>query len=485
VAIERRRSAERLARANVFLEKRIAERTEELVEEIERRKKIEAQLFHDAHHDNLTGLPNRTMFVDRVKEALHAQKRRNKEYFAILFIDLDKFKNINDTLGHSAGDNFLYEVSQRLSKTIREYDLLARIGGDEFVILLSRIVHLDDAKDVASRIVDEMQKPFRLKNQEMFSGASVGIATWRDETDTVERLLRDADAAMYQAKSQGRSCYVVFDETIRDGLVAAVNKETALRLAQINHDFTLWMQPIQDLTGGKAAGHELLLRWQKGDKLLTPPDFMDLAERSGSILDIDRWSVECVSEYILATEKAGQALTPIHMNLSVQHLLRSRHVQSLIDIVQSRGVNPARMVFEFAESDILSVTPKRVQASLRRLSSYGFKLALDDFGRSSGPLQLLYNFPFDIIKLDENFVRQINKKPRAQAMVRHVVTLCKELEIQLTAEGVETEKQLKALKGLGVFFGQGTLLADVKPWQGETSTEVEQGESATQTPSVG
>lgn len=472
VAIERRRSAERLARANVFLEKRIAERTEELVEEIERRKKIEAQLFHDAHHDNLTGLPNRTMFVDRVTEALNAQKRRKKEFFAVLFIDLDKFKNINDTLGHSAGDKFLYEVSQRLTSTIREYDLLARIGGDEFVILLDRIVHLDDAKDVASRIVEEMQKPFRLKNQEVFSGASVGIATWRDETDTVERLLRDADAAMYQAKSQGRSCYVVFDETIRDGLVAAVNKETALRLAQINHDFSLWMQPILDLTGTKTAGYELLLRWQKGENLLAPPDFMELAERSGAILDIDRWSLECVCRYLVESENTSAEQALLHLNLSVQHLLRSRHVQSLIDIVQSRGVNPARIVFEFAENDILSVTPKRVLASLRRLSAYGFTLALDDFGRGSGPLQLLYNFPFDIIKLDENFVRQVDTKPRAQAMVRHVVTLCQELDIQLTAEGVENEKQLKALKGLGVFFGQGTLLAKPTEWHIDTHSEI-------------
>jgi len=459
VAIERRRSAERLARANVFLEKRIAERTEELVDEIERRKTIEAQLFHDAHHDNLTGLPNRAMFVDRVKQTLAAQKRRSKEYFAVLFVDLDRFKNINDTLGHSAGDKFLLEVSQRLSDTIRDHDLLARLGGDEFVILLDRITHLDDAKDVASRIVDVIEKPFHFNDQELFSGASIGITTWRDEHDSVERLLRDADAAMYQAKGFGRGRYVVFDETIRSGLVATVNQETALRHAQVNEDFVLWYQPLLDLTGTVVAGYELLLRWQKGKELVAPSDFLELAERSGAILEIDLWMLQQACHLMKRGTLEDENIVPIHVNLSVQHLLRSRHVQRLADIVQGSGVNPAHIMFEFDEGSLLGEAPRRVLASLRRLKDLGFNLALDDFGRNSGPLQFLYNFPFDMVKLDHRFVAQVTKNPRAQAMVRHIVTLCKELGIRLTAEGIENEAQLATLKGLGVYFGQGLLLS--------------------------
>lgn len=462
VAIERRRSAERLARANAFLERRIAERTEELVEEIERRKKIEAQLFHDAHHDNLTGLPNRVMFVARVRQALAAQKRRTKEYFAVLFVDLDRFKNINDTLGHSAGDKFLLEASQRLGGTIREHDLLARLGGDEFVILLDAITSLDDVKDVASRIVSSMAKPFKLNDQVVFSGASIGIATWRSEADTVERLLRDADAAMYQAKSSGRGCYVVFDETIRSGLVTVVNQEAALRHAQAHEDFVIWHQPVFDLTGGSVKGIELLLRWQKGKELVLPSEFMELAERSGAILELDLWVLQQACDLISVRTYTEQAAVPLHINLSTQHLLRSRHVQRLVDVVQSRGVNPAHLVLEFDERSLLDETPRRLLASLRRLKDLGFKLAIDDFGRHSGPLQFLYNFPFDIAKLDRRFVAQMNRKPRAQAMVRHIVTLCHELNIRLVAEGIETKALLSTLKGLGVYFGQGKCLAEPK-----------------------
>ncbi|MCC5855282.1 MAG: EAL domain-containing protein [Idiomarina sp.] len=458
VAIERRRSAERLARANVFLEKRIAERTEELVEEIERRKKIEARLFHDAHHDNLTGLPNRAMFTDRVKQALAAQKRRAKEYFAILFVDLDRFKNINDTLGHSAGDKFLLEVSERLRGTIREHDLLARLGGDEFVILLDRIAHVDDAKDVAGRIISLMTEPFVLEGQEHFSGASIGITTWRDEEDTVERLLRDADAAMYEAKSLGRGRYVVFDETIRSGLVAAINQETALRTAQVNQDFVLWYQPLVNLDDDEIEGYELLLRWQRGKDLVAPSEFLALAERSGSILEIDLWTVQQACERISERAKEGLTTAPLHLNLSVQHLLRSRHVQRLIETVREYDIDPAGLVLEFDEDSLQHEDARRIIASLRRLKELRFKLALDDFGRGSGPLQFIYNYPFDFVKLDHRFVAQVSRKERAQAMVRHVVTLCEELGIRLTAEGIESKEQLAQLKDLGVHFGQGYLL---------------------------
>jgi len=469
VAIERRRSAEKLARANVFLEKRIAERTEELVEEIERRKKIEARLYHDAHHDNLTGLPNRAMFTDRVKQALATQKRRTKEYFAILFVDLDRFKNINDTLGHSAGDKFLLEVSERLGSAIREHDLLARLGGDEFVILLDRVVHLDDVKDVAARIIETMREPFVLESQEHFSGASIGIATYRDGNDTVERLLRDADAAMYEAKSMGRGRYVVFDETIRSGLVAAINQETALRHAQVDEDFVLWYQPIQDIETRTVAGYELLLRWRKGDELVQPEDFLGLAERSGAILDIDVWMLNQACQLLGQREASGQQTAPVHINLSIQHLLRNRHVQRLIHTVNEAKVNPTALMLEFDEASLQNEDPRRIVASLRRLKEHGFQLALDDFGKGSGPLQFIYNFPFDIVKLDHRFVAQVGKKERAQAMVRHVVTLCEELGIRLTAEGIESKAQLKQLTDLGVHFGQGHYLGSPQEAQSDKS----------------
>ncbi|MGX5915474.1 sensor domain-containing phosphodiesterase [Aliidiomarina sp. Khilg15.8] len=456
VAIERRRSAEKLARANIFLEKRIAERTEELVDEIERRKKIEERLYYDAHHDNLTGLPNRAMFTDRVQQAIDEKKRNLKQTFSVLFIDLDRFKNINDTLGHSAGDQFLLEVSQRLRSAVDSKDLIARIGGDEFVILLENNASAEFACEVAEHIINTMKEPFILDDQEHFSGASIGIASSRDINESVDRLLRDADAAMYEAKSTGRGRYVVFDDTIRHGLVEAITQESALRSAQVHEDFVLWYQPIYGLDSNKIEGYEVLLRWQKGNDLLAPEQFMVMAERSGAILEIDHWVLRQCCEFLVAEQ--GPALDcPMHINLSAQHLLNLRYLKTLEDVIESYDIDRQSVVLEFNEQSLLQHDGKRILASLRRLSDFGVKLALDDFGRASGPLHFIYNYPFDIIKLDRNFVRQTATKARARAMVRHVVTLCEELSIKLTAEGLESKALLKQLRKLGVHHGQGNL----------------------------
>ena len=493
VAIDRRRSAEKLARANIFLEKRITERTEELVEEIERRKKIEEKLYHDAHHDNLTGLPNRAMFKSRVEQAIKTQQRKpKKSTFAVLFIDLDRFKNINDTLGHSAGDHFLLEVSQRLRGAVGEDDLIARIGGDEFVILLEQVKDKDSAKQVAQNIIEMMRAPFVLDDQEHFSGASIGIALSRKTRESVDRLLRDADAAMYEAKSAGRGRYIVFDETIRHGLVAAVSQESALRSAQVNQDFKLWYQPICALGSNKVEGYEILMRWQRGDELLSPGSFIELAEHSGAILEIDYWVIKRCAE-IFANKEATESTNvlddnlyasvvsehcPIHLNLSTQHLVTLRHLKVLEDMLETIPLPRQSIVLEFDEQSLLRHDAKRILASLRRLHEFGVKLALDDFGRGSGPLQFIYNYPFDIIKLDRNFVRQTARKSRARAMVRHVVTLCEELSIKLTAEGLESKTLLKQLRALGVHHGQGNLFSPAKSIDGDKSKNVKGAQCA-------
>ncbi|RUO35723.1 EAL domain-containing protein [Aliidiomarina sanyensis] len=463
VAIERRRAADQLAKANQFLEKRIAERTEELVEEIERRKDIEARLYHDAHHDNLTGLPNRAMFTERVNCAIARQKRNPKENCALLFVDLDRFKNINDTLGHSAGDHFLLEVSRRLHNAIREEDFLARLGGDEFVILLDPIQQIDDAKDVAARIIDVMKEPFVLEGQEHLSGASIGIATSRGEEDSADRLLRDADAAMYEAKNLGRGRFVVFDETIRSGLVDALNQEAALRSARAQRDFRLWYQPIWDMQSNAIVGNEVLVRWQRGETIVMPSDFMLMAERSGAIIEIDQWVLEESCRLLAEVRKAGHNPKPVHLNLCTQHLMRPRHIQSLTEIVENAKVPAGLLVLEFDEESLQQHDPRRILASLRKLKEFGFKLALDDFGRGTGPLHFLYNYPFDFVKLDSRFVAQVPRKERARAMVRHIVTLCQELSIELTAEGIESDEQREWLFELGVKAGQGNLVFETGP----------------------
>lgn len=473
VAIERRRSAEKLARANIFLEKRIAERTEELVEEIERRKKVEERLYYDAHHDTLTGLPNRALFTERVRDAIR-RSEANKQRFAVLFIDLDRFKNINDTLGHSAGDEFLLDVSQRLRAAIANDDLIARIGGDEFVILLENSVPLDQVTKVAERIIDAMKAPFVLDEQEHFSGASIGIALSRAEHESVDRLLRDADAAMYEAKDSGRGQYVVFDQSIRHGLVAAVSQEFALRSAHLHEDFKLWCQPIFNLETNLQEGQELLLRWKRGDELLAPSSFIDSAEHSGAIINIDLWVIKHCAE-LLEQGHTQLSVAPhdapirLYFNLSSQHLLSYRRLSQLEEALEKLPISRAEVVLEFDEQSLLHCDGKRVLTSLRRLHEFGVKLALDDFGRGSGPLQFIYNMPFDIIKLDYNFVRQIGKKARARAMLRHVVTLCEELSIQLMAEGIDSKVTLKQLRALGVQYGQGNLLSHAAQIDSKTS----------------
>ncbi|RUO81106.1 hypothetical protein CWI84_03065 [Idiomarina tyrosinivorans] len=462
VAIERKRAADEIQRVNAFLEKKVSERTEELVGEIERRKKIEARLFHDAHHDSLTGLPNRAMFTERLQQAVAHHRRHNDHHFAVLFIDLDRFKNINDTLGHSVGDKFLLEVSQRLGRCIRENDMLARLGGDEFVVLLDTIEELDDAKEVAGRIIRTMAEPFQLEGREYYSGASIGIADCSEPVDTADRLLRDADAAMYQAKNLGRGRYVIFDSSIHDGLVESIKKETALRHARFDEEFELHAQPIVDLQTRQVMGYEGLLRWNQHGQKLLPVDFMQLAEKSGIILELDRFALRKSCEFIVQQSKRNESFPLFHINLSVRHLLKSGYLRKIEQIVKEAGVRPQQLVFEFNEIALI-YDGRRVLASLRTLSNKGFNLAIDDFGRGSGPLQFIYNYPFDILKLDHQYVGRLVTSERAQAMLRHVVTLCDDLGINIFAEGIESAQQLELVKELGVKTGQGRYLDGVKP----------------------
>ncbi|RUO63058.1 diguanylate cyclase domain-containing protein [Pseudidiomarina insulisalsae] len=455
VALERRRNADEVKRVNAFLEKKVAERTEELVSEIERRKKIEEKLFYDAHHDTLTGLPNRSMFTERLQQALKQKKRFPTHNFAVLFVDLDRFKDINDSLGHSAGDEFLLEASRRIGECVRDNDTVARLGGDEFVILLSLIKHIDDAKDVASRIIEHMRKPFVFGESEHYSGASVGIAECKSRNDSAERLLRDADAAMYQAKGMGRGRYVVFDESIHKDLVASLHRETELRHAQFDQDFVLQQYDLVSLTTGKAQAREVLVRWQRGDQLLTAQSFLNVAEKTGMILQLDHWMLTRCCEIV----REEQLQVPIYVSLSTRHLYKLADVKALLEIVKRAGIKPGKLVFEFSETE-LSDNSKRQLTALRTLAEAGVGLALNEFGRSAGALQYLLNYPFTHVKLDPRFVSETTRSERAKVMVRNVVNLCAELSITIAAAGVDTPEQLQALRAAGVQVGVGEQLGE-------------------------
>ena len=455
VAIDRKRSAEEIQRVNQFLEKKVAERTEELVSEIERRKKTESNLFHAAHHDNLTGLPNRILFNERLKQAVTHKRRHPAHHFAVLFVDLDRFKNINDTLGHSAGDEFLLEVSKRIGSCVRDNDMVARLGGDEFVILLDTITSIEDAKDVAKRIIQQMNEPFQLNGQEHYSGASIGIAECLEKTDSAERLLRDADAAMYQAKGMGRGRYVLFDDSMHESLVDSVRKETALRHAKVEQDFAVNYQPIMQLDTGEVRGIEARIEWQDPRYSFDSSELLPLAERTGLIVKLDRYALKTACQWV--TNKGLPQDVLLHVNLSVRHLLKTSHLNELVNIVLDNGVKPEQVALEFDETSLVQ-DGRRVLASLRRLSEFGFTLAIDNFGSGSGPLQFLYNFPFSILKLDHHYIARLGSNSRAQAMLKHIVTLCHELDIQVYADGLETEGQKQDVEEQGVVIGQGSYI---------------------------
>ncbi|MGM0481580.1 MAG: sensor domain-containing phosphodiesterase [Pseudomonadota bacterium] len=457
VAIDRKRSADEIYRVNQFLEKKVTERTEELVSEIERRKKIEARLFYDAHHDNLTGLPNRALFTERLQQAVSHKKRHPEHHFAVLFLDLDRFKNINDTLGHSVGDQFLLEVSRRVTDCIRANDMVARLGGDEFVVLLDTMMATKDAKDVAKRMINALAEPFHLNGQDHFSGVSIGIAVCRDDDESVERLLRDADAAMYQAKVQGRGCYVVFDQDMHHALVKSVRLEKSLRHADIEQDFELITEAIMDFGSSQRIAVEGKLLWNDGQRQLGADVFMPVAEKIGRVIKLDHYLLRRCCEQI-KQQGDGQP-SCIHVNISPRHLTKTSYVNALIEQVETQQVLPQSLALEFTET-ALSLNDLRSLASLKRLAEAGFHLVINQFGRGIAPLQYLYNYPFHVVKLDHDYVARLADDERACTMLKHIVKLCTELDIELQAAGVDTQDTLAHVQRLGVNRGQGRYVTD-------------------------
>ena len=333
--------------------------------------------------------------------------------------------------------------------------MVARLGGDEFVILLDTITTIEDAKDVAKRIIQQMNEPFQLNGQEHYSGASIGIAECLEKTDSAERLLRDADAAMYQAKGMGRGRYVLFDDSMHESLVDSVRKETALRHAKVEKDFAVNYQPIMQLDTGEVRGIEARIEWQDPRYSFDSSELLPLAERTGLIVKLDRYALKTACQWVANKGLPQDVL--LHVNLSVRHLLKTSHLNELVNIVLDNGIKPEQVALEFDETSLVQ-DGRRVLASLRRLSEFGFTLAIDNFGSGSGPLQFLYNFPFSILKLDHHYIARLGSNSRAQAMLKHIVTLCHELDIQVYADGLETEGQKQDVEEQGVVIGQGSYI---------------------------
>jgi diguanylate cyclase (GGDEF)-like protein/PAS domain S-box-containing protein len=427
--------------------------------DISRHKSLEAQLVQRALHDQLTGLPNRMLFMDRLEQALERSARRGK-FAAVLFLDLDRFKLVNDNLGHDHGDQLLVQVAERLRSCLRRVDTIARIGGDEFTVLLEDVGSAGDAALVAERIIEAFRGSFRIETQEIFVGASIGIALGgREQGTTAQGLLRNADIAMYRAKANGRACFEIFKSSMRETVKGRLKMETELRRALDRGELRLHYQPQVDLRTARIVGLEALVRWEHPERGLVPPgSFIPIAEETGLILPIGRWVLETACRQASvwrADAEIGLDLV-MAVNLSPRQFRHPRLVQDVGQVLAESGLDASGLELEITEGTAMGDADATVK-TLEHLKAIGIRLAIDDFGTGYSSLGYLKRFPIDVLKVDRSFVAGLPANRGDAAIVRAVVGLSRALGLKAVAEGVETPEQLAELRGLGCDQGQGYL----------------------------
>ena len=419
------------------------------------RKQLEQRLAHDAGHDPLTDLPNRAMLMDHL-DATIARSRRSGSVAAALFLDLDRFKLVNDAMGHAAGDDLLVQFSHRLRSVLRGSDLGARTGGDEFVVVCSDLNATEDAEAIARRIAEVLRDPFTIAGRTVFVSASIGIALADDTCDAGD-LLRNADAAAYRAKERGRNRYEVFDDVLRTATAAALEIETDLHRAIERHQLFLRYQPVVELGTGRLVGTEVLVRWQHPVRgLLAPDEFLPAAEASGLIVAIGRQVLDLA---IGALSDLPESLVPtIAMNVSPRELAQPDLVDAVRHHLTERGVAPERLCIEITESAVLDEVETAI-ATLQSLRDIGVRLAIDDFGTGYSSLSYLRRLPVDVVKIDKSFTSEIGADGANVTIVAGIIGLARGLGLEVIAEGIETRRQLTVLQDLGCTLGQGYLFS--------------------------
>jgi diguanylate cyclase (GGDEF)-like protein len=427
-----------------------------VVRDISERKAFEEQLRHMAFHDHLTGLPNRALFMDRVE---HALGRANSEGWsvAVLFVDLDNFKVVNDSLGHAAGDRLLHALSSRLRACLDPRATLARLGGDEFTILLEDVGTLGDAQEVAQRVREALRRPVGIAERDVFVTASIGIAISTPGKDTPGDLVRNADVAMYRAKATGRGGCVVFDRALDALAVGRLELETDLRAALDRGELEVHYQPIVHLPTGRIRDMEALVRWRHPRHGLIPPDrFIPLAEETGLIIPIGMWVLKTACRQLRAwrTRFGTDADLRVSVNLSARQFQHPALLDDVGRVLQESGVEPSRVMLEITES--LAMRDAAAAADiLADLKQLGLRLAIDDFGTGYSSLSYLHSFPIDVLKIDRSFISRLRSERQDVAIVQAVIALARGLQMEVTAEGIETNEQLVQLEQLGCDNGQG------------------------------
>jgi diguanylate cyclase (GGDEF)-like protein len=467
---ERERAEAESARAEAERER--AEQAERHVEELNRhiaeQERISVQLQeskdhfrHAAFHDTLTNLPNRALLAENLKFVIERAKQHEDYQFAVLFLDLDRFKNVNDSLGHSIGDQLLIAMARRLEHCIREVDMVARLGGDEFAILLDGITDASVATAMAGRIQEKLQVPFNLSGHEVFTTTSVGIAMSSTGYDHPEAMLRDADTAMYRAKAQGKACYEVFHKGMHTRAVYLLQMENDLRRALDREELQVYYQPIVSLENGGLAGFEALLRWQHPERgFISPVDFISLAEDTGLIVPIGMWILKRACRQLAKWQWQSPANRQLFMsvNLSSKQLAQSALVDQIRDTLEETHVDARHLKLEITESAVMENAETAAQL-MRRLKALGVQLSIDDFGTGYSSLGYLHRFPVDILKVDRSFIGRIGEAAENIEIVRTIVSLAENMGMQVVAEGVETLSQLSQLRRLNCQYGQGYLFS--------------------------
>ncbi len=430
--------------------------------EVDKRKVIEKDLEHQAYHDSLTGLPNRALLLDRIDQAIRHAKR-NKSLLAVLFLDLDNFKQINDSFGHSVGDTVLVSISEMLKNALRDMDTIARLGGDEFTILLSEFDKEEEINEITTKLFDTLRQPLAIKGGELFVTTSIGISVFPNDGESPEILLRNADAAMYRAKEKGRNGFEFYTEDMTERALEKVHMITNLNRALDQEEFEVYYQPQYDIQRKQLIGLEALVRWHHPERgLICPDEFLQAAEESGLIVALDRWVMSQGMQQMKSWNDEGVALGRLSLNLTMQQIDQPDFLEFLMQQMKQNECDGKSLRFEITEGQLMK-NPERTIELLNRISALGIKISVDDFGTGYSSLAYLKKLPVDALKIDKVFIRDIPDDEDDVSIVKSIIALAKSMRIGVLAEGVETDDQLDFLSREGCSLIQGYLFSHPKP----------------------